>query len=71
MQIDHDPREPKIDRGNGIFYIAWAIVAVGWVLLWFGGHEFDWPSVAAGAASALVLIITVNEKVIAPRERKR
>lgn len=60
-QIDHDPNEPKIDRSNTVFYAAWAVVAVGWILTLYIG-DLHWQSAGLGALTAAVLIITHFEK---------
>lgn len=50
--IDHIPNERR--PGNGIWWLGWAMVALLWVwYLYF--HEFDWPAVAIGAISGLML----------------
>ena len=61
MQIEHDPREPKIDRSNTVYWVAWAIVVLKWLGLWYGEHRLDWASIAAGGFTMAVLIITVTE----------
>ena len=62
MQIEHDPHEPKIDRGNWIYWLAWAVVAVLWVGALGVGLPIDWFSICLGAISTAVLIIHVTEK---------
>ncbi len=69
MQIEHNPREPNIDRTNFVFWVSWAIVGLMWICLWIGGHQFDWVSVGAGAYTMAVLVITNSEKRHPPAER--
>lgn len=54
MQIEHDPKEPKIDRTNTVFYTAWAFVALAWILTWYIG-DAHWPSIALGGFTGIVL----------------
>lgn len=60
MQIEHDPREPKIDRSNTIFWVAWAIVLMAW--LWaFYSLDIQWIQVALGGFTGIVLAIWAIE----------
>lgn len=47
MQIDHDPEEPKVDRGPGPWRLVLPIIGLAWIwYLYF--MPFDWPSIALG-----------------------
>lgn len=47
MQIDHDPEEPKVDRGPGPWKSVFVILILGWAwFLYF--RPFDWPAIALG-----------------------
>ncbi len=47
MQIDHDPEEPKVDRGPGPWRLVLPIIGLGWIwYLYF--MPLDWPSIALG-----------------------
>lgn len=53
MQIDHDPAEPKIDRGPGIWWLVFIMMSFGWAGAWYF-DMIDWTSVAMGySAGAL------------------
>ncbi|CUX21312.1 hypothetical protein CFBP6626_07195 [Agrobacterium tumefaciens] len=52
--IDHDPNEPKIDRGPGPWKIAFPVLAVVF-LLNVATREVDWVSIALGVAVGGVL----------------
>lgn len=59
--IEHNPNEPKIDRGNTVFYVAWAIVAVLWIGTFLTDVGFHLFSVCLGGFTMAVLIISVTE----------
>ncbi|WP_017960008.1 hypothetical protein [Rhizobium leguminosarum] len=47
MQIDHDPDEPKLDRGPGPWKAVLAVIVFTWIwYLYF--QPFNWPSIALG-----------------------
>lgn len=52
MQIDHDPDEPKIDRGPGPWRIVWAVIIIGWA-----GYLYSFPvdlvSIALGVMTGV------------------
>lgn len=55
QQIDHDPEEPKIDRGPGPWRSALVVIA----LLWAGYlYSFvpDWTAIALGVGTGGVLV---------------
>ncbi|OCP36732.1 hypothetical protein BC360_05080 [Ensifer sp. LC163] len=55
MQIDHDPDEPKIDRGPGPWRWVFPILAVGWAG-YLHAFTFDWTSIALGAGTGAVIM---------------
>ncbi|TAX92016.1 hypothetical protein ELH97_08790 [Rhizobium leguminosarum] len=48
MQIDHDPKEPKVDRGPGPWKSTFAVV-LGIFLLNLFTRSIDWVSLSLGA----------------------
>ncbi|MBB6304051.1 hypothetical protein GGE67_004692 [Rhizobium leucaenae] len=60
MQIEHDPNEPKMDRGAGPWRWVLPIVA----LLWIGNlvyYPIDWHSIALGGGTGIVLALWAIE----------
>lgn len=55
MQIDHDPNEPKIDRGPGPWKIA-VPVLVGVFVLNVLTRDIDWVSLMLGVAIGGLLV---------------
>ncbi len=54
MQIDHDPKEPKVDRSYTVFYAAWAVVAALWVWAFYF-LEMDWRLIGLGFITGCTL----------------
>ncbi len=52
--IDHDPNEPKIDRGPGPWKIVLPVMAAGFVLF-VSTREVDWISISLGVGLGGVL----------------
>ncbi|UXT43226.1 hypothetical protein FY137_18320 [Agrobacterium tumefaciens] len=60
MQIDHDPHEPKIERGPGPW--RWLFPAIGLLWAWyFYFIPFDWVSIAIGGGTGIVLALWAIE----------
>ncbi|MGO8490910.1 hypothetical protein ACC757_29415 [Rhizobium ruizarguesonis] len=55
MQIDHDPDEPKLDRGPGPWKIAIPVLLVI-VVLNLATRSIDWISLALGAAIGACIV---------------
>jgi hypothetical protein len=52
MQIDHDPKEPKIDRTPESFRLFFVIIAFVWAwYLYF--IPFNWPSILVGLVTGM------------------
>ncbi|TAX39157.1 hypothetical protein ELI05_09430 [Rhizobium leguminosarum] len=49
MQIDHDPEEPKVDRGPGPWKSLFVVLLVGLFINLFT-RSVDWVSLSLGAA---------------------
>ncbi|MBE0559895.1 MAG: hypothetical protein IH622_03550 [Ochrobactrum anthropi] len=60
-QIDHDQHEPKIDRSTFPWWLAWIVVAVGWVGFWHYGL-IEWYSAALGLGTGTLLAGWAIEK---------
>lgn len=56
MQIDHDPKEPNIDRKPESFWLIFLLLAVAW-----GGtliaYTVDWRSAVLGGASGMMFML--------------
>jgi hypothetical protein len=52
--IDHDPHEPKYDRGRGPWWWVFPVLLVAVLLNAYTGM-LDWPSFAGGVAVGAVL----------------
>lgn len=60
MQIDHDPQEPKIERGPG----PWRLLFPAIGFLWIGNAYYsliDWQSAALGFLSGGLLALWAIE----------
>lgn len=59
MQIDHNPNEKRMT--NGIWWIVWPIVALGWIGTWYS-FGFNWQQIALGGFTGMVLASFAIEK---------
>lgn len=61
MQIDHNPNEPKIDRGNTVFWAMLAILSVLWFCTWYA-YGLAWQQLGLGFITGGAFTVWATEK---------
>lgn len=56
MQIDHDPKEPKIDRKPESFRTMFVLLALAWAGMLYA-YSLDWRSVVIGGATGMMFML--------------